>query len=267
MKFIELDQIKNYLSHIWGKLKNSKNTEKKNEFYSLVDNLISLEQKDNDKAKSLFAKYIITNNQISVAKNFFGNKLNNHFILDKNYQTPLHWAANLDRKGIAKILLDRGAYVGAPDINGNTPLHLAIASGNAEITKALIENGADITLKNKDRVTPLELALKINNIEMLSVVCNAASRKIHEEEKKQFLSPENPEREQTTKLSLESRRGSSSSVESFNFDPATGSDIENLYSRENLRDEIGSRKMHDTRMRCSDSSGSLHSLQGIPAFS
>jgi ankyrin repeat protein len=42
--------------------------------------------------------------------------------------TPLHWAANIGRIGVVRLLLEHGADVNLRDGNGNTPSQLASES-------------------------------------------------------------------------------------------------------------------------------------------
>lgn len=45
---------------------------------------------------------------------------------------------------IAKLLIDSGANVNAPDREGGVPLHHAAYSGNLEIVRYLVEHGAEV---------------------------------------------------------------------------------------------------------------------------
>ena len=75
---------------------------------------------------------------------------------NKNGSTPLHRAADI---ATAKLLVDRGADVGAKDIWEKTPLHRASYWNRIEIAKLLIDRGADVEAKdNIDGRTPLDVA-------------------------------------------------------------------------------------------------------------
>ena len=56
---------------------------------------------------------------------------------NKRKSTPLHWAIANEAK--VRMLLDRGADVNAPQIDGRTPLYNAASAANAdEIVKQLL---------------------------------------------------------------------------------------------------------------------------------
>ncbi len=62
--------------------------------------------------------------------------------------TALHWAADRNDEGVAKLLLDAGADVTARTRIGEyTPLLVASRRGNAEVIRVLLEAGADVDLR------------------------------------------------------------------------------------------------------------------------
>lgn len=61
--------------------------------------------------------------------------------LDLESATPLHWAAFMDRKDVAELLLANKAEVNAKDIKGQTPTHYAMVKGNASVAKLLRQHG------------------------------------------------------------------------------------------------------------------------------
>ena len=73
-------------------------------------------------------------------------------------KTPLHWASCYNHIAIAKLLLERGADVGAK-VDGWTPLHWASYWNHIETAKLLLERGADVEAKDKWGDTPLDLSL------------------------------------------------------------------------------------------------------------
>lgn len=61
-------------------------------------------------------------------------------------ETPLHWAARLNRPEIMRLLLDRGARVDPRNGAAQTPLMLAAAQGHLDCARALLDAGADRSL-------------------------------------------------------------------------------------------------------------------------
>ena len=61
----------------------------------------------------------------------------------------------------AEILCDNKADCNAVDKNKNTPLHYAAGYGRADIVKLLVDAGASVTLRNLDGKSPLDVA-KLN---------------------------------------------------------------------------------------------------------
>ena len=61
-------------------------------------------------------------------------------------QTPLHLAARVGDRAVARLLLDRGAAADAANAHGWTPIHRAAWFSHIELTAELLSRGALITL-------------------------------------------------------------------------------------------------------------------------
>ena len=77
------------------------------------------------------------------------------------------------RVEIARMLLAKGADVGAKDNEGYTPLHLACSGeqNQSELVELLLENGADLEAKNNDRRNTLAPRLLLCTLRRLSSCC------------------------------------------------------------------------------------------------
>ncbi len=74
--------------------------------------------------------------------------------------TPLHFAAFFARGPALRLLLDRGADVGAVSRNEMEvqPLHSAVAANAREVVAALLRAGADVNARQAGGFTPLMAA-------------------------------------------------------------------------------------------------------------
>ena len=71
---------------------------------------------------------------------------------------PLHVAAQYGQGEVVKLLLDRGADIGAGTQEGKTALHLAVQSRAVAMVKQLHSLGADTGARDQDGKTPLDSA-------------------------------------------------------------------------------------------------------------
>ncbi|UYV74342.1 hypothetical protein LAZ67_11003131 [Cordylochernes scorpioides] len=72
--------------------------------------------------------------------------------------TPLHFAINLGKEDVYKLLVDNGADINARNTLECTPLHQSIEFPHFKIFKDLIEKGADYNTKSIGGLTPLMMA-------------------------------------------------------------------------------------------------------------
>ena len=86
--------------------------------------------------------------------------------------TPLHLAAFFGRGDAARLLLDRGADVGAVSRNDMEvqPLHSAVAGKHREIVAALLVAGADPNARQQGGFTPLLAAEEHDDTDMVRLL-------------------------------------------------------------------------------------------------
>jgi len=86
-------------------------------------------------------------------------------------QTPLYWACEIKSPAaveLARLLIQYGADVNAPEDHGFTPLHLAAYIGNADVVRLLLESGAAVNQSNRSHSTPLHLAARNGHAAVVS---------------------------------------------------------------------------------------------------
>ncbi len=83
-------------------------------------------------------------------------------------QSPLIEAVKQGDGAAVHSLLDRGAAVNAPEIDGTTALHWAVHRDDGDIASLLIDAGADVTAVNRYGVAPIALASLNGSAPMLA---------------------------------------------------------------------------------------------------
>ena len=113
---------------------------------------------DLPKVKDLF--YAAEHNKVGLAK----------LLLDRgadyeartiSQSTPLHYAADNDSLAVAELLLDRGADYEARDEDNETPLHYAARNDSPAVAKLLLDRGADKEARDVFQQTPWYYASKV----------------------------------------------------------------------------------------------------------
>lgn len=94
--------------------------------------------------------------------NTISTMVNNEYLYDEEYITPLNLAVENGDLEKAKILIDYGANVNRACANGETYLHIATKKNNPEMVKLLIENSAQVNTQNSYDDTPLHIAVRSN---------------------------------------------------------------------------------------------------------
>lgn len=108
-------------------------------------------------------------------------------VRDEFNRTPLHYAGSA---GIAKILLENGAYIDAESRDSETPLHRAVDRDNYEVTSLLLRFGANVNVANSQLKTPLHMVksvqiamLLLKNMALVNAGDNLGSTPLHEASK------------------------------------------------------------------------------------
>lgn len=101
--------------------------------------------------------YAIWKGHPQLAK-FLIPKLKHVDLKNREQQTPLHYAAYEGETGIAQLLLSKGADCKIRDQYGRIPLHYAARKGSKDIAELLIGKGSDINAPDNYKFTPLILA-------------------------------------------------------------------------------------------------------------
>jgi len=83
---------------------------------------------------------------------------------------PIHSAVANDNYGIAKVLLDAGAYPNVCQKSGVAPLHSAAQLGNIEMIILLLEHGAEVGLRMEGGKLPADLAAEKGFAEIAEIL-------------------------------------------------------------------------------------------------
>lgn len=94
-----------------------------------------------------------------------------------NGKTPLMVAAAGGDLATARVLLDRGALIGAKDANDKMALHLAAGNGHNLVASMLIDRGADKEAKDKNGQTALHLAAANEHVLVASLLIDRGADK------------------------------------------------------------------------------------------
>ncbi|WP_374699517.1 ankyrin repeat domain-containing protein [Wolbachia endosymbiont (group A) of Limnophora tigrina] len=81
--------------------------------------------------------------------------------------TPLHFAAQENKKDIAELLIARNATVDARNYRGWTPLHEAASKGKLDVAKLFVKERANVNARNNKGWTPLHEAAKKGNSDIV----------------------------------------------------------------------------------------------------
>ena len=84
-------------------------------------------------------------------------------------------AAEKGNGALIRTLLDRGADVNAPQVDGMTALHWAVYHDDAETAGLLVRSGADVAAENRYGVPPLSVAATNGNADIVTLLLDAGA--------------------------------------------------------------------------------------------
>jgi ankyrin repeat protein len=88
--------------------------------------------------------------------------------------TPLHFAVQLKKLEMTKLLLKKGSQVNAVSERGVTPLYYAVQNLDIEVAKILLAAGANADHRNAkkytDNPTPIDVAVKSRSLELVKLL-------------------------------------------------------------------------------------------------
>ena len=127
----------------------------------VIEELVRLGYKFDLLNKDLF--YAAQHNKVGLAKILL-NRGADKDVRDGQNQTPLHIAAIYDSRVVAELLLDRGVKIEAIDRYQQTPLHYAAYYDSRAVAELLLDRGAEIDAADHIQQTPLHWAAEYDRI-------------------------------------------------------------------------------------------------------
>ena len=94
-----------------------------------------------------------------------------------NKQTALHLAAANGHNLVSGLLIDRGADKEAKDEKGQAPLHLAAANGHDPVARLLVDRGADKEVKDNEGQTALHHAAANGHNDVIGLLVDRGANK------------------------------------------------------------------------------------------
>ncbi|WP_291144704.1 ankyrin repeat domain-containing protein [Hydrogenophaga sp.] len=89
---------------------------------------------------------------------------------------PLHYAATNPGEQslpVARLLLERYAFIDAQSPNGTTPLMMAAHYGNKAVVKLLLDEGADTAMKNEQGLSAIDFAHRAGRGDVAELIAAA----------------------------------------------------------------------------------------------
>jgi len=83
--------------------------------------------------------------------------------IDENRRSALHFSAAVGSVDCTNLLIQAGAEVDIPDLEGYTPLHMAAGYMHVGTVKTLLEAGADPEQKDRAGRSPLDLVERLRD--------------------------------------------------------------------------------------------------------